>query len=98
MSLRLKILWPVIILAIIFVLSIVISQRISLKNIGALSQEVKNSSKIINTVYLDAIYPQLQLIEKMAIDPLLDQEPEALNDILLKLRNFDIVQSFVRLN
>ncbi len=58
-----------------------------------IAQGVKRSSGAVREVYLDNILTLMNLIESLSFDLLLGPEPEALNQILFKAKQYEAIES-----
>ena len=91
MSIRKKVISPLMILGFVSVMTFVFFLKESHVTIDRLSREIISSSKATQAVYKDAIFNLMAFIEASALDPLYGPEPEALNEILKRIKRYTAV-------
>ncbi len=95
MNIRTKLLLMPVILGVVFITALSYSYMQS----SRITNNVREmSSSVIKQIQEDSILPLMRLVESMSLDPMIDQEPEALNIILYNLRMHSAITSAVILD
>ena len=93
MGIRKKLLIPLLIIGVVSLAAFGFFFKESNLTINNLSKEIISSSKATQVVYKDAIFNLMVFIEAGSVDPLYGPEPEALNEILMRLKKYKAVKS-----
>ncbi len=93
MRLQTKQLLPLGIITTVFLVSSGFQLWDNQRLIKSYTQSITSTSKSIESVYLDTVDAYLQVLEALALDPLQNDEPNVLNNMLYHLRNFKAVNS-----
>ena len=91
MSLRAKIILPVLVLALVLAGVVILYTQEVTQNINHLISDA--ATTITDEVYTDAVFNMIVIIESLAADPMLGPEPSALNLLLYGLKKYDAVES-----
>ncbi|GBC63071.1 hypothetical protein DENIS_4060 [Desulfonema ishimotonii] len=93
MRLRMKLFVPAVIVTVVFSVAIACLYAAGTQATRTLGLKIRTSSETTRTVYRDAILNLMKLIESVSLDPMLGAEPDALNSILFRLKQYDSVTS-----
>jgi len=93
MSIKMKLFVPAVVVTLVFTAALICLYAGGAQATRNLGGKIEASSETTRSVYRDAIFNLMTLVESIALDPMLGPEPETLNDILHKLKQYQSVSS-----
>lgn len=93
MSIKVKLFIPAVVLTVVFSLALLLLYNAGVKATRNLGDEVTAAAQTTRDVYQEAVFSLMQFVKSASQDAMLMLEPQTLNDILHRLRQYRAVES-----